>query len=218
MSITPDSARALLDSADFGDRIQGLNQLRQLAPEVAYELIQPVVLDRNVRVRYAAMSMLASIGQVNPSKTLEWLRAGLQDPESDVQAAAADAIAGLKMTEGFEELQQLYNTSQDWIVRFSIVAALGELGDKRAFDLLAGALESGDALLVPAAIGSLGELGDPRAVALILPFASDPDWQIRMRVVQALCHFDTTEARAALATLANDPEPQVAIHAKQITA
>jgi HEAT repeat protein len=162
--------------------------------------------------------MLASIGQVNPSKTLEWLRVGLKDPESDVQAAAADAIAGLKMTEGFEELQQLFYASPDWIVRFSIVAALGELGDSRAFDLLAEALQSGDVLLVPAAIGSLGELGDPRAVEMILPFVADPDWQVRMRVAQALCHFDTTEARAALATLAADPEPHVALQAKQVIA
>jgi HEAT repeat protein len=216
MSITPDSAKALLSSEDFGDRIQGINQIRQLDAATAYELIRPVVVDKNVRVRYAAVSILASIGQVNPDHTLELLRAGLQDPEPDVQAAAADAIAGLKLTAGFEDLQQLYTSSQEWIVRFSIISALGELGDARAMDMLRDALQSGDTLLVPAAIGALGELGDPQAVEMILPFVADPDWQVRMRVAQALGHFDTPAANAALATLAEDAESHVADQAKRL--
>jgi HEAT repeat protein len=214
MSINPDSAKALLSSENFGDRIQGINQLRQFDAETAYKLIQPVIVDQNVRVRYAAVSMLSSIGQVNPSKSLEILRAGLRDPESDVQAAAADAIAGLKLTEGFTDLEQLYRSSQEWIVRFSIISALGELGDSRALEMLAEASQSGDVLLVPAAIGAMGELGDPQAVPLILPFVTDPDWQVRMRVAQALGRFDTPESNAALAVLADDPTPVVAQQAK----
>ena len=35
MSITPESIKSLLDSEDFGERIRGLNQLRQIEPETA---------------------------------------------------------------------------------------------------------------------------------------------------------------------------------------
>ncbi len=218
MSITPDSAKALLSSEDFGDRLQGINHLRPIKAEEAFELLQPVLRDSNARVRYAAMSLLGTVGRVDLDRSLQLLRVGLKDSESDVVAAAADAIAGLKLREGYEDLLELYQATSDWIVRFSIVAALGELGDPRGFEILEHAIQSTDPLLVPAAIGALGELGDPRAIALILPHVHDEDWQVRHRVLQALLHFDTPETKAALQTLAADSESLIAEQAKQVLA
>ncbi len=57
MSITPDSAKQLLESEDFGDRIRGINQLREIDTATAFELIQPAITDKNTRVRYAAESV-----------------------------------------------------------------------------------------------------------------------------------------------------------------
>lgn len=214
MSITSESVKELLDSTDFGDRIRGINQLRQLDPTVAFELIQALVSDNNVRVRYAAVSQLASLGQQDPERALKVLKGGLFDPEPDVQAAAADSIAALKLTEAFDDLQKLYRRTEEWLVKFSIVAALGELGDTRSFELLEEALNSESDLLKTAAIGSLGELGDVRAVSLLIPYVSNPDWQIRYRIVQALSAFDVPEARSAIETLAKDEVEQVAQQAK----
>lgn len=214
MSITSESVKQLLDSADFGDRIRGVNQLRQLPPAIAFELIQQPAVDSNVRVRYAAISQLASLGTQNREQSLKVLKAGLFDSEPDVQAAAADAIAALKLTEAFDDLQELYHRTEEWLVSFSIVAALGELGDTRAFDLLKEALDSESDLMKTAAIGSLGELGDNRAVSLLMPYVSHPDWQIRYRVVQALAAYNTPEVHAALETLAKDEVGQVAEQAK----
>jgi HEAT repeat protein len=214
MNITPESVAQLLDSHDFGDRLRAVNQIRQLDPTAGFELIQKAVTDSNVRVRYAAVSQLSSLGDQNRSQAMTLLRESLHDSEPDVQAAAADSIGALKLTDAFEELQQLYQTTPEWLVRFSIVAALGELGDQRAFDLLETALNSDDALLQTAAIGSLGELGDERAVPMILPFASNSDWQIRYRVVQALGRLNTAEARPVLEDLAQDSSQQVAEEAR----
>jgi HEAT repeat protein len=213
-SITPESVSNLLNSEDFGDRLRAVNQIRQLDPAAGFELIQSALSDSNARVRYAAVSQLSSLGDQNRSLALSLLRESLHDSEPDVQAAAADSIGALKLTDAFEELQQLYHTTPEWLVRFSIVAALGELGDHRAFDLLEAALQSEDALLQTAAIGSLGELGDHRAVQLMQPFATNPDWQIRYRVVQALSRLNTTEVRPILERLANDTSEQVAQEAK----
>jgi HEAT repeat protein len=216
MSITSDSAQTLLSSPDFGDRIRGVIQLRQLELATAFKLLQPVVVDSNVRVRYAAVCLLASIGQVDLQQSLKLLRVGLQDPEPDVQAAAADAIAALHITEAFDDLQQLYQGSQEWLVRFSIVAALGELGDRRGFEILQEALNSDNDLLVTAAIGSLGELGDPRAVHLLIPYVDTSDWQTRYRVAQALSYFDSPDAKTALGRLAQDSDEKVAGLAQQV--
>jgi len=215
MSVTRESVQQLLSSEDFGDRISGVNQLRQLEPSVAFELIQPVVTDKNTRVRYAAVSQLDTLGGQDLQATLTILRDRLlNDSEPDVQAAAADAIGALKLTEAFEDLQQLYHQTPEWLVQFSIIATLGELGDPRSFELLEEALNSDTGLVQTAAISSLGDLGDARAVPLLAPYATNSDWQVRYRLVQALTKLGGTEVRSALETLANDEKEEVAKEAQ----
>ncbi|MGK7928230.1 MAG: phycobilisome degradation protein NblB, partial [Spirulina sp.] len=216
IEMTPESVQKLLQSEDYGDRIKGLNQLRQLPQEVAFEMIQPLIRDNKARVRYAAVSQMDSLGGVNREKSLEILRDCLfNDKEIDVQAAAADAIAALKLTEGFEDLKKAYQQSSEWLLQFSIIAALGEMGDPRGFDLLADALASDNGLLQSTAVGALGELGDRRAIPLLLPFADHPDWQIRHRLAQSLTHLGGEDVKPVLEQLAKDEIEQVAIEAKR---
>jgi HEAT repeat protein len=215
MSITPESVQELLSSDDFGQRLSAVNQLRQLDPQIAFDMIQTAIIDSSVRVRYAAVSQMATLGHQNPTLALEVLRRCLlEDPEPDVQAAAADSLGALKLTEAYDDLERLYHQTSEWLVKFSIIAALGELGDSRSFGLLSTALESDNELIQTAAIGSLGELEDERALPLLLNFVSHPDWQIRHRVAQALSHFDHSDAQAALAKLAQDEMEPVAQEAK----
>lgn len=215
MSITPESVTNLLNSEDFGERIRGLNQLRQIEPETAFEMIRPIIGDENTRVRYAAVSQLDTLGTVDRQTSLELLRDRLfNDPEPDVQAAAADAIGGLKLEEAYEDLAKVYHETSEWLVQFSIIAALGELGDSRGFALLEEALNSNNNLLQTAAIGSMGELGDDRAVPLLIEFADHDDWQIRYRLAQALGRLGGDESRAVILKLAEDESEQVAQEAK----
>ena len=215
MSITPESIQDLLASEDFGDRIRGLNQLRQIEPKVAFELVKPKITDKNTRVRYAAVSQLDTLGQENTTAALEILRDRLfNDPEADVQAAAADAIGGLKLTEAFDDLANVYHQTEEWLVQFSIIAALGELGDARGLELLKEALDSNNNLLQTAAIGSLGELGETSAVSWLIPFADNEDWQIRYRLVQALGRLGGELARSTIEKLTEDEMEQVAQEAK----
>jgi HEAT repeat protein len=209
-----DAVKALLLSPEQGDRIRVINEARTMEATTAFSLIAPLTVDKNVRVRYAAVCFLATVGHVDRAQSLAILRRGLTDSEPDVQAAAADAVAGLHLTEAFEELQALYEASPEWIVQFSIVAALGEMGDPRGFDLLVKALGAENELLQTAAIGSLGELKDPRAVQMLVPLVDHPDWQMRFRIADALGHFEGADVQAALQRLSKDPEPQVAERAK----
>jgi HEAT repeat protein len=215
MNVTRESVQQLLSSDDFGKRISGVNQLRQLEKSVAYELIQPVVTDKNTRVRYAAVSQLDTLGDEDLQATLSILRDRLlNDSEPDVQAAAADALGALKLTEAYEDLKQLYHQTPEWLVQFSIIATLGELGDPRSFELLEEALNSPTSLVQTAAISSLGDLGDSRAVSLLSRFVTDSDWQIRYRVVQALAKLGGTENRPLLEALAKDEKEEVAKEAQ----
>lgn len=215
MSITPESVQELLKSEDFGDRIKGLNQLRTMEPGIAFELIKPIVNDKNTRVRYAAVSQLDTLGQQDLVSSLAILRDRLyNDPEPDVQAAAADAIGGLKLTEAFDDLLKMYHQSSDWLIQFSIIATLGELGEPRGFELLKEALESDNNLVQTAAISSLGELGDSRAVSFLIPFADHDDWQVRYRLIQALGRLGGEQANSTLEKLTQDEVEQVAQEAK----
>jgi HEAT repeat protein len=214
MSITPESVQSLLESSDYADRLRAINQIRQLNPQDGFRLIQTVVEDSNPRVRYAAVSQMSVLGQQDLPQATALLRGRLRDSETDVQAAAADSIAALKITDAFDDLQKLYHATSEWLVKFSIVAALGELGDKRAFELLQEALQSDNELIQTAAIGSLGELGDDRAVALLVPYATNADWQIRYRVAQALARLDGAEAQAALEQLSHDDLEHIAQEAR----
>lgn len=216
MNITPDSVRQLLDSENFVERIRGVNQLRQLDPPVAFEMLKPLVVDVNARIRYAAVSLFDTLGGEDLATSLKLLRDRLlNDSEVDVQAAAADSLCALGLAEAFDDLQQLYRQTSEWLIQMSIAAALGELGHPRSFDLLEEALAADNDLVVTAAISSLGELGDPRAVSLLIPLAVHEDWQIRYRLAQALGRLGGAEALATLAKLAQDAHEQVAQEAKR---
>ncbi len=207
--------KKLLDSEDFGDRLRGINQLRQLDTATAFELIRPLINDGHVRVRYAAVCQLDTLGQENLIATQVLLVDRLNnDPEADVQAAAADAIAALKLTDAFPQLEQKYYQTPEWLVKFSIVAALGEMGDSRAFPLLVDALSSDVELIQTAAVSSLGELGDTKSVELLIPLAKHADWQVRYRVAAALHRLNDPAGADALAQLAQDSIAQVAMAAQ----
>ncbi|BAQ65643.1 phycobilisome degradation protein NblB [Geminocystis sp. NIES-3709] len=215
MSITPESVSTLINSDNFGDRIRGINELRQLDKEKAYELLMSIVNDANVRIRYAAISQLDTLGDVNLEQSLEILLDRLyNDSESDVRAAAADAIAGLKITKAFPDLKKVYYETEDWLIQFSIVAALGELGHRDGFDLLKDALHSDNELLQTASISALGELGDDRAIDLLIPFVNNDDWQIRHRLAQALGRFGGEKVREILMILSEDKSLAVSEEAK----
>lgn len=216
MAITPNSVRELLHSDDYGDRLRAVNQMRELDSSDAFELVQLAANDGNARVRYAAISQIASLGQQDIATVEPLLRRSLtEDPDPDVQAAAADTIGGLKLKSAYPELAKLYHSTDEWLVKFSIVAALGELGEPQAFDLLQEALSSDNELIATAAIGALGELGDRRALPLLLNYTTHPDWQVRHRLVQALAQFSEPDAASALQQLTTDTSDIVASAAQQ---
>ncbi len=216
---TLEQIRDMLSAENFGDRIKAINQLRDIDPATAFQLITPLCDDRNTRVRYAAVSQIATLGQQDKPTAYTVLTASLGDPEPDVQAAAADALGALKLTDALDDLTELYETTSEWLVQMSVVAGLGEMGDPRAFDLLTSALKAENSLVSVSAIGALGELKDERAIALLLPYVDNDDWQVRHRVAQALGHFtEHPQAAEALQTLLQDESEIVAEAAKHHSA
>ncbi|MFN3926937.1 MAG: HEAT repeat domain-containing protein [Pseudanabaenaceae cyanobacterium] len=203
--------QADLQAEDLGIRMKVLPASRALSESERFQLVIQAVNDPNSRIRYDAISQLGTLGQQDINLTQTVLKEALwHDPEMDVRAAAADSIAALGLTASFTDLAEVYQQTNDWLLQFSIIAALGELGDERAYPLLVQALQHENDLIKTAAIGALGELDDPTAVEALRPFVAHPDWQIRYRLAQALVNLGTDEAKELLIELRHDPDPKVA--------
>ncbi|BAZ16268.1 HEAT repeat-containing PBS lyase [Calothrix sp. NIES-4071] len=215
MSVTPDSVKQMLASENLGDRLRAVNLIRDLEPSIGFELIQSAVNDSNARVRYSAVSQVDTLGGQDLDLSLSLLRRMMQDPEPDVQAAAADCVGALKLVAAYDDLNQLYHSTSEWIVQLSIIATLGALGEPRGFELLKVALDSSNELVKISAISALGELGNPEAISLIAPLAENPDWQIRHRVVLALRLLGGEQAQSILESLSKDEVEAVAVEAKR---
>ncbi|MEM6503259.1 MAG: HEAT repeat domain-containing protein [Cyanobacteria bacterium P01_C01_bin.89] len=218
MTISPkaEALRSRLETGDLGDRLVAVNEVRELPPEEGFELLQVAIADKNARVRYSAVSQFDTVGTADLAKAEALLRnCLLNDGEMDVKAAAADCLGALQITSAFEDLIKTYEETSEWLLKLSIVAALGVLGDRRCFETLEGALESDTELIKLAAISAFGDLKDERAVPLLLPLVQDDDWQVRYRLAQALKPFaDQNEVKGAIAALAEDSVEQVAAEAK----
>jgi HEAT repeat protein len=195
------SLKQQLNSSDLGDRLKALNQSRSLSEPERFELVCLAVADSSARVRYDALSQMADLGQQDLAKSKQILSESLlnQGEEIDVRAAAADSIGALKLTDAFEILSDSYHQTDEWLLQMSIVAALGELGDRRCFDLLTQAVTHDNTLIKIAAVGALGDLGNPQAIPLLISLVDQPEWEVRHRVAQSL---------AALAANADDPADQ----------
>ncbi len=214
---TFEELKAQMQDADGGVRVRAAVASRTLSPAEQFAIACMGVHDSNARVRYDAASRLGSVGHCDLAQTEALLRQLLrEDPETDVRAAAADAIAALKLTAAYDDLMAAYAaaTAPDgWLLRFSIVAALGELGDRRARDFLLQTLAGDNSLLALAALGALGDLGDREVLPQLLALVHHEDWQMRHRLVQVVVALGGD--RPTLERLASDPVPEVAAAATQ---
>lgn len=186
------SVGKLLSSEDFLDRVRGINRIDEMADvsERVSALVPIATEDPNQQVRYAAISRISNFDATALSvedgeRVLNAARfVMMNDKESSCQSAAADLIAGLKLKDGFDDLVDMFNRTSDWMLKFSIAAGLGEMGDPKAFDFLVSVLnneQEQDFLLIAAAIGALGELGDERGIPVVERFLTNEDSSIQER-------------------------------------
>lgn len=186
------SVSELLASDDLLERIRGINRIDELAStsDRVHALISISTADANQQVRYAAVSRLSgvdrtSLSQEDRDNILTAARFVLvNDTESSCQSAAADVIAALRLYDGFDDLVHTFQRTSDWMLKFSIAAGLGEMGDPKAFDFLVSILDSeksNESLLITAAIGSIGELGDARGLPIVERYLEHEDSSVRER-------------------------------------
>jgi HEAT repeat protein len=186
-----------LASPDFLTRVRAINDHRQRAPaQVIAALVPLASSDKNPQIRYSAISQLAGLDrtELTDEEKATLLQTSIEmiknDTDSSWQSGAADVIAGLGLTDGFETLVSTFNETTDWMLKLTIAAGMGEIGDPRASDFLKGEVEraegEGNELLLTAIIGALGDIRDPDGLPVIERFLEHPDVSIRQRAAIAV--------------------------------
>lgn len=180
--------------------------------------------------RSAAISALAAMG----SPARESLIALLADDSSSVRDEAADALAQLGerkwkqwfkgdgTTGGFAALAASGDAEVFEVLSMAVSSprgdehsqgaaarALASLADKRAFDVLATALRSGDWFLKTEVIHAMVDLHDDRAVPLLVVCTKDANNVVRREAVTGLGQWSDPSSLATLLAALRDPEEDV---------
>jgi HEAT repeat protein len=113
------------------------------------------------------------LGQVGDSRAIEPLIDALEDADVGVRGAAANALGALGDQAAVPYLKPMLRADNAQMVVWAAFA-LTKLGHDR-FDVLSGALETGDVMVRRSAILAMQQLADDRAIPLLLSVYHDPE-------------------------------------------
>ena len=180
-----------LDSDDVDIRWHAVSYfIRESVPAAVEPLIDRLA-DRDATVRAKAAQALGHQYVGDRSRMFESIQQALRDPDSDVRAAAADAIwrAGLNDARTFSALRpSLHDPEPE--VRAAAAEALGHNGDRQALRPLMYLLHDANSDVRQSACKGLGSLGFESAKhALFDVINNDPEPYVRYKAIEALGHI-----------------------------
>ncbi|QQS52946.1 MAG: HEAT repeat domain-containing protein [Candidatus Competibacteraceae bacterium] len=209
----------LLDHDNAAIRTRVVEVLGNLEAKQAEMLLVRLLDDRDEAIRALACAQLAQrIVAGMPDASLEPLTWALAGGRRELLLAAAEGLARQQRPEAFQPLLLAFTAGAD-VERKRAIAALGELGDRRALDYLEPLLDqradlpADDRALAPDAAEALGAL---------LPRLSDADerqrvrdhlerlaregvGELRWRTLSGLRRVGDERSRALLERLVSDP-------------
>lgn len=163
-------------------RVIAAEALGQIGDPAALSALQQAIHDADKKVRATAARAL---GQIGDPAAIPALQHALHDRESDVQSRAAYSLGQLGLPAVPVLLDALHD---DFGVRLSAVAALGEIGDSAAVPHLQDMLQD-DLWARDYAITALGQIGDLGAVPDLQHALGDSDKRVRRAAAQALARI-----------------------------
>ena len=153
------------DNAIFQTEREISNYLYHIGmPQVIPLLIRASEVSKNAVFRCMAMAALAQTGDVSAFDTI--LRVMREDSNPDFRAYACEYLGKLKDPRAYEPLAAAVNNENPLIQNFA-KAAICDLGDPRAIDLIIGLLSDPEAEIHDLALDALNKFGPLAANALI---------------------------------------------------
>jgi HEAT repeat protein len=167
----PESAPALTQALGDPDSLVrqysawALGNLGEHAPEASVLALVPLLGDSSLGVSAAAAEAVGKIGA--SQRALDLLTHALRDHSAGARRAAMQALAWLEEPSTYPYIQQALN-DPDADVRQGAIAALGELGERRAVSaMLDRLLHDPDTGVRAEAAYRLGKLGDVTTVSTL---------------------------------------------------
>lgn len=192
---------ALLTAISSDDRIQREYVIAALGNLKAVEAVAPlatVLANPQLKRRYVAAWAL---GVIDSEKCVPPLLLALSDPQIEVRKAATRSLIKLNSL-AFAPLL-LFLPSAEPLAAAGAIRALGDIGDPRAFEVLAEQVSGEHRADIMLAFGKIkNRLAEP----LLIDALSDPNWQVRMNAAMALSGVGSEAAVAELELVLDDSE------------
>lgn len=203
--------KSYLNSNDYGDRLKGLTELRNIETESAVPLLLTKIQDEEFLVRsLVAMGLGRKRNSESYAALLELIKF---DRDPNVRAEAANSLSFYGQIAA-NHLVSLFIRDSNWLVRRSIIAAMIELNSpQELFEICIFGLDSEDLSVREASIEALAFLGDTvkkqDALEQLLRFVNSEFWRLRVKVALALKKIDDPRSKKALNILRQDENSRV---------
>ena len=200
-----------LDNPNPQNRMKAITELRNYEPNLVVPLLKRRMYDQEFIIR----SFVAiSLGHKRTGEGFELLLDLIEhDRDYNVRAEAANSLAKYGES-AIPHLVKLFRQDSNWLVRYSIFAAI----DLRQYpeillEFCTLGLRGDDSVVQQTAIASLGQLANTpqqsKALELLLSAATSEQGVIRAQVAIVLRHFEDPKAEATLMNLRKDSDYQV---------
>jgi len=181
LSIGQESIPYLLEKVSSNDRVQRERVIAALGTLKARDAVEPissVLADTRLGRRYVAAWALGEIGDTTGVPSLI---ESLDDDDAEVRKYATRSLIKLNEAALLPLISSLDSATER--AAGGMIRAMGDIGDKRALDVLLKRVDGTNRLDVFLA---LGKLKDSRAEAALINGLADSDWKVRMNAAMAL--------------------------------
>lgn len=133
----------------------------------------------------------------------------LKDSNSEVRENAVSILGTLKDTSAIDSLINSLNAEKDDEVRYTIMAALANIGQKFVVKDLSKFVLSENWRDRYYAVDAIGMLGNFESIPILLQAFQDPHPKVRENAILSVGHFNTSEVQGHLLELLEDEEIDV---------
>ncbi|MCK5238067.1 MAG: HEAT repeat domain-containing protein, partial [Candidatus Thorarchaeota archaeon] len=221
--------RLIVTLSDDVDRVRynAVDGLRFFGGEKASKALEQVKDDQDPQMRELVERAIKEIKNLKGTRRSSWSfsvrsHVQLRDPEvieelipffmdesDEVQRSTQIAISKFGILAFDRMMELLQDTEQHYLIRMGATATFGDIGDKRATDILIETLSDEHDDVRCNAAWALAELKDKRSVKALVKATKDSNWQVRLNAGAALGKIKGKGALDAILKLIEDEHPQV---------
>ena len=207
-----------LRAETLNQRKAALDELAEFPAEIAVPVLQRLVSEKDFGLRRLAVMGFGNYTTETSFQVLKQIIQHEQDP--GVLAEAANSVFEFG-DRAVPILQQLFEDSQDWLVRQTVISLLVETKHYQTLlSVVRLALQDETETVKQTGISALGQLLNSsfkgQALELFAKLAQDTDWRSRWRVAYALQNSQDLQARELIAKLQQDENYRVVAAALEV--